>query len=710
MSIHLNDACSATYNYKKVLPTVEKQNNGFVKSIQVKLKNFIFPDYKALFHLDLLTDRTLEYCECTVPGFELYVIEQWVYERQLSVAIVSYTGNTQDIIHGVKISLPEDPNNWPNLFKEYYDTISNYIKLKSIDNQTVLFITDLSFFPSTLNLLHITCGSLKSIWPVFKINLGLKRLQCCGRSSLLLSQPSSASIVKFTQLYRINTKKADTIPDTVLGLITLIQKALCYFKLLNPEYIDGIFCQYTEKAINEWWLSYGRYYLGIERPKNEGILGPTTVAALISLVLSCYFKFVLEGCISSKDPFDEEAFYSGIFTFQKEYGLKKTSRLDIKTLDKLLNVTNKISNKDIFKLKTVLKSTMQDITGKGNLIQLSTEILTSDLDKLIHNMPNVGCLAYLWKGRKPHLEVEKEFTMCYFKNGDPTTKTMRTEKIINSCSIKKEDSPNNIIITSNNINEFSKFIQYNDTQTMVNDTWFQREAYRRSSIPHMNMETNIFQSKYTNYTYSKIEPMMKRTNSFSMIECSISTWSLPFEPSSVKIARELISLEYEISKVENNQTIDNSGKLDLENTAKVFNSEYSMLSNQFNELLFEKGTLTKKHHILLEDIHELESLEAKFKYDIRILENRMRDVEDSIEQFKGKLQTIEENILGHSPNGLSNVDMLSNLVELEGYARDALNRQKSKYESFSVSLITQIIWPRAREGFMRLYIWFIGKK
>ena len=77
-----------------------------------------------------------------------------------------------------------------------------------------------------------------------------------------------------------------------------------------------------------------------------------------------------------------------VYNFQKKHGLNKgNSRacLNPRTLEKLFEVTAKISNKDIFKLKKMVKSTIQDIIGKGNPINLSHDILTTDLDlSLIH--------------------------------------------------------------------------------------------------------------------------------------------------------------------------------------------------------------------------------------------------------------------------------------------------------------------------------------
>ena len=379
---------------------------------------------------------------------------QWAAQRKISTLITSYTGNLQDTISAVEVALPEDPAEWPSCLKKYYNELLKFSSPKKTTKGT-LFITNLSSFKSTLNLLHVECGNLKKIWKNFKTNYDLKRLHCGGRSAQLLKRTPSASIAKFAQLYKFpNSAFAheissdfqqtlvhndnDSVSDIdnvavnycpVVELTTLIQISLSYFALFEyKKERDGLLCNGTKQSLEKWWEIYGKRYLGIDKPKNETILGPTTVASLLSLVLTCYFKLMVEDCMSAKDPFDEEEFYSGLYAFQKKCGLSKNNRqtsLDEQTIDKLFEVSSKTSNKDIFKFKRVVKSTVQDMTGKGNFMHLSNEILTTDLDTLVKNIHG-GSLGKLWKGkntsRKETCMVweRKTFLSFKFERGDPS--------------------------------------------------------------------------------------------------------------------------------------------------------------------------------------------------------------------------------------------------------------------------------------------------
>ena len=149
------------------------------------LTSFVFPDLRALYTLKLHEIPSLAFCEVTLFGFEVYMVEQWVLERKHSTIITSYTGNTQDIVHAVKFALPESPQFWPLQFRKYYDELIQFSAPKLTEDGT-LFVSTSSQIPSALNLLHLECGDLRKIWDVFKVNVDLKRLHCGGRSALLL--------------------------------------------------------------------------------------------------------------------------------------------------------------------------------------------------------------------------------------------------------------------------------------------------------------------------------------------------------------------------------------------------------------------------------------------------------------------------------------------------------------------------------------------
>ncbi|CAI4589520.1 ALH_1b_G0032920.mRNA.1.CDS.1 [Saccharomyces cerevisiae] len=480
------------------------------------LASFIFPDFRALFNIGFNLYSNINYKEVDINGFEIYIVEQWAAQRKISTLITSYTGNLQDTISAVEVALPEDPEEWPCCLKKYHEELLKFSSPKKTAKGT-LFVTNLSSFKSTLNLLHVECGNLKKIWKNFKTNYDLKRLHCGGRSAQLLKKTPSASIAKFAQLYKFpnsafsheitsdfqqpslqndnsSISGIENIPVNhcpVVELTTLVQISLSYFALFEyKKERDGLLCNGTKQSLEKWWEIYGKRYHGIDKPKNETILGPTTVASLLSLVLTCYFKLMVEDCMSAKDPFDEEEFYSGLYAFQKKYGLSKNNKqtsLDELTIDKLFEVSSKTSNKDIFKFKKVVKSTVQDMTGKGNFMHLSNEILTTDLDTLVKNIHG-GSLGKLWKGRSASRKEtcmvweRKTFLSFKFERGDPSLQ-LENNELFYGTSVPSEQ-----LTTSNK--------EDSDTQPTKRNSIYDIANGSKSSLSISSMFCNYDETRY----------------------------------------------------------------------------------------------------------------------------------------------------------------------------------------------------------------------
>lgn len=719
---------------------------------QPQLKGtFVFSDFKALHTLGLVHLKELAYSEITIVGFEVYIVEQWALERKVSTLITSYTGNSQDIIHAVKITLPIDIEMWPVPFRMYYNELIEYSTPKITDEGT-LFITNLSSFPSTLNLLHVECGDLRRIWNVFKVNFDLKRLRCGGRSGLLLCEPSGASGDKFTQLYKISVnnglektshKTGKVVPDrhyypieqeglngisySVLELITLVQISLGYFNLLDSAYKDGIFCTYTEQALQKWWDLYGKFYLAVNRPKNEGPLGPTTVAGLISLVLSCYFKLVVEDCISSKEPFHESAFYGGIWTFQKKYSMHKTSYLDTTTLNKLFEVTSKISNTDIFKFKKVVKSTVHDIAGKGNPIQLSNEILTTDLATLIKNIHG-GCLGLLWKGKgvlRNSWRSNSAFCTEVYEHGDPDDEVLKSHFGSKHSNYWYDDEVRAfkpIVSLEDNDSyqvgfagdELSSSASYEQNPRLkhhesFNNSAFQKEMYRRTSIPYLPKEISASQINYHNHAclYGKYgNHDSSRRKSMSVVQDAIESWTLPYEPSMVRVARDLLELELDFTW-ENSEEHPQceSDYRDFEIPIRDLKKNYEDSKADLDNLEKKTENLECKRALLFKDMKDLDSLASKFKYDIRVLDTRMRDVEESIEQFGSKLESMNKTF-GERQTGFRFKIELLRSAGFERCLQELLkNNQQCKYSGICVSLFKESMVTALKDTWNKMFGW-----
>lgn len=732
------------------------------------LSSFIFPDIRALHAIRLESFVNLNFQEIDVHGFEIYIVEQWAAERQISTVITSYTGNSQDTIHAVQVALPADASKWPEPLRMYYDNLMTFAQPKDMPKGS-LFITNLPSVPSKLNLLHVECGDVRVIWKNFEVNFNLKRLRCGGRSALLLCAPSKAAEDKFSQLYKISMCPAQrrqhlqdvdqegyaharTIDLTdryhpVIELVTLVQISLAYFRLFNHEK-DGLLCEDTIVAIDQWWDKYGKIYLGMEKPKNESPMGPTTVTALISLVLSCYFKFKVEDCVMSKDPFEESHFFNSILIFQKKYGLAKSTNslyLDDKTLEKLFKVCAKTSNTDIFKFKKVVKSTVQDIAGKGNPMHLSNEILTSDLDVLVKNIHG-GSLGLLWKNkgrpRRRLREVREHPGFCdirYFR-GNPDALLEKQAICFMEMKENGTDSQESSDDPEKNFFDTGKLVRYTSSNSSVSassmvcnydknkyarnfgiNKLYHEEYNRRHSVPFGIDDTheNIDEEYPWNDWRSSC---LYRSNSISQVQDVVETWTLPFDPSLVKMARDL-------SKIKNNLetwqgTDELTGKCsagtekgtECDKSRVAFSDLMEELQNIYQDCTHRGAELDDKNQevetkqtLLKGEMRELNSLSSKFQYDMRVLEGRMRDVEDSVNHFEAKLEAVQKSLIDNGLGIATAVDSLSDKAEFDRCISELVHARNTKYEGVCLKMFSKRFVRDIKEDVSEWGAWFFTK-
>ncbi|CAI4601527.1 CDA_G0032590.mRNA.1.CDS.1 [Saccharomyces cerevisiae] len=733
------------------------------------LASFIFPDFRALFNIGFNLYSNINYKEVDINGFEIYIVEQWAAQRKISTLITSYTGNLQDTISAVEVALPEDPEEWPCCLKKYHEELLKFSSPKKTAKGT-LFVTNLSSFKSTLNLLHVECGNLKKIWKNFKTNYDLKRLHCGGRSAQLLKKTPSASIAKFAQLYKFpnsafsheitsdfqqpslqndnsSISSIENIPVNhcpVVELTILVQISLSYFALFEyKKERDGLLCNGTKQSLEKWWEIYGKRYHGIDKPKNETILGPTTVASLLSLVLTCYFKLMVEDCMSAKDPFDEEEFYSGLYAFQKKYGLSKNNKqtsLDELTIDKLFEVSSKTSNKDIFKFKKVVKSTVQDMTGKGNFMHLSNEILTTDLDTLVKNIHG-GSLGKLWKGRSASRKEtcmvweRKTFLSFKFERGDPSLQLENNELFYGTSvpseqltTSNKEDSDtqptkrNSIYDIANgsksSLSISSMFCNYDETRyKSINNLnrAYRGEYFRRNSIPFCN--DGIHDTKKISADLNKIDGLY-RCNSYSEVQNAIELWSLPFDSSVIRLARDLLkiqslmSVQRQLDEIRDGYLGKNSQRsyqndLMFRQSLNKLQEMCERCKRGSNEFHWEYGNMQNKQQILESEKKDMRSLSSKLKYNVRILDRRVRDVEASVDHFDRKLEDVRKKLL--EQNNSKDISMAlespCDKFEFDSFMDSIVQSQQTKYEGLCFKILDKKSLRKLKKEFWKWSTW-----
>ena len=344
-----------------------------------------------------------------LTGYELYIVEQWACSRiHPTFVITTYTGLEQNSVVVGVLSVPTNEEAWSPRLRVYLKAITKYHARKKETPLGTLMVTNLSGFPSALTFIAVPDGDLRKHREDFMVNENMKRMGCSGRAGLNLSPPIGATQAKFMQLYHTS----DRIPlyNAVIELVKLCQVALLLFGKLAPEYADGLLCDVTEQAINDWWTELGNEYFNID--PSDGILGPTTVAALLGILMGARNRLNAAGAPVAKDVFDIANTKRGIAYFQRSQKMERTRRFDRQTLDRLHRVTAKAASGKGWTVPRAVKSTAAELSGKGGELVHGrekagiAEVETLDIETFVHRGSGER-FKWLWYG-KPRKNNESD--------------------------------------------------------------------------------------------------------------------------------------------------------------------------------------------------------------------------------------------------------------------------------------------------------------
>ncbi|OQO01918.1 hypothetical protein B0A48_12391 [Cryoendolithus antarcticus] len=368
-------------------------------------QRFVLNDPVAFRYLEEDPSTTVLERRRELEGYESYIVEQWTTSRtHPTFVITTFTGDaSHKIVVGV-LSVPTEETAWSPRLRVYFKALNQYHARRRETPLGILMVTNLSAFPSSLSVIPVPDGDLKKHRFDFFVNENLKRLGCSGRMGLTLAMPAPATAAKFHQLYRTSDK--NDIYKSVIELVKLCQSALMLFNKLDVDYADGLLCDVTERAINDWWVEMGSDYYSIE--PHDGILGPTTVAALLGLLMGARNRLHSVGAPVSKDAFNVDAMKRGISTFQKQQRITRSRRLDRDTLSRLHRASAKAASSESWGVPKVVKSTMAELSGKGGEMVMDAvgrrdkaglaEIETSDLERFVQLIYGEHC-KWLWYGK-----------------------------------------------------------------------------------------------------------------------------------------------------------------------------------------------------------------------------------------------------------------------------------------------------------------------
>ncbi|KAF2203317.1 hypothetical protein GQ43DRAFT_367081 [Delitschia confertaspora ATCC 74209] len=368
-------------------------------------QRFVFTDPVAFSYIAGDPSVTVLARRQKLEGYELYLVEQWACCRNDPTFIITtYTGDPNDSVVASVLSVPTDQSIWSPELRLYFKELSGYYARAKETHLGTLMVTNLSIFPSSLTVIPIPEGDVSKYRELFFVNEDLKRLGCSGRLGIKLAPPTDATKAKFQQLYRTS----DKIPlnGSVIELVKLCQAALVLFGKLEPGYADGLLCDVTEKAINDWWVEFGSEYHAVE--PHDGILGPTTVAALLGMLMGARNRLSAYNAPVAKDVFDIESTKRGIAYFQKSQRIQRTRRLDRMTLERLRKVTAKAASGEDWTIPRALKSTVAELGGKGGEMVMGmvgvrdkggiADIETVDLDRFVELVQGERS-KWLWYGK-----------------------------------------------------------------------------------------------------------------------------------------------------------------------------------------------------------------------------------------------------------------------------------------------------------------------
>ncbi|KAF2859309.1 hypothetical protein K470DRAFT_219309 [Piedraia hortae CBS 480.64] len=408
---------------------------------------FVLTDPVAFDYLAGDGSTTVVERSAELRGYECYIVEQWATSRTHPTCVITtFTGDPARSVVAHVLSIPKDECLWSPRLRVYFKALNQFHTSRRETSLGLLLVANLSSFPSSLTVIPVPDGDFGKHCLDFTVNEDLKRLGCSGRSSLTLTAPSGATVAKFHQLYRTSDKNG--IYQSVTGLVRLCQTALMLFDQLETDYSDGLLCDVTERAISDWWLNIGSERYQLE--PHDGILGPTTVASLLGLLMGARNRLHEVGAPVTKDAFCVETMKRGISHFQKQQRLERTGRLDRLTLSRLHKVTQKTDHGH-FTLPKVIKHTAAELSGKGGNIVMEAvgrgrdrveiaDIETTDMETFVQFLYGEQP-KWLWMGKPIKIKSKAEPSQTMVFDTDDKGGFLWTKKSIADMQRESFDMP-----------------------------------------------------------------------------------------------------------------------------------------------------------------------------------------------------------------------------------------------------------------------------
>ncbi|ORX43754.1 hypothetical protein BCR36DRAFT_140130 [Piromyces finnis] len=616
-----------------------------------------------------------------LEGFQAYIVLDWVTDRtRLCKTIAVYTGNPEHKIHVCSVCFlspnKEDYSGTiENLFSQYE---KDKAKPKALANNNIIMVTDLISFPTSLTTLLLTDGDYENNKLPLYININLKKFGCSGRGILTLKEPSATQKDKFYQLYDIHPSVPFNIAIMELGKIVQIS---LYFLglLLTPKCDDGLMCDQTNTAINSYITIFGSFDTEID----------STIRDIIREIVDLKFKLHVLGYQSTKDPFQfPNNFERQIIAFKRNNGLRisgvRSAELDPDTIKhintsyinsiastkhKYKNVNEKNDMSFYFQhinidrlryLKSGKKKNINDNTkSMDNLKNIfSNSIMKlNDIKKnnsLQPSIPEKSSRRFFDIYNDNDFSDNEEIDDIYNSNvendinetseKENNVQVMENDNEIESINmeiIKSTDSINYLYHSKSmietrtrqiceemeNFNSLEEILQMkkNEYENFIKDSMLIKKVdeYQNSKHNHSLNYLKLRKSKSCSDFFETRNNIEKNSN--NVIKINSSSYN--------KIVN-LIKLENSCKeKIDNIKLIIGDYSSIIENFLNVFNKRYDESKNIGNKITHIKENQSK----LLETVQDVEMQNTRQVYDISTIEDKLKDMEELIEQFKNRV-------------------------------------------------------------------------
>ncbi|CAG8443760.1 2480_t:CDS:10 [Dentiscutata heterogama] len=628
-----------------------------------------------------------------LEGYQLYIVEQWACDRRPYNTVTVFTEKFKP-----------HPEKYPEKLEILFsDLEEDKTRLKDTTLGTI-FVTNLSSFPSSLSTILVTEGDYNVYYTQFRLNLNLRRISCSGKTALSLKPPTELQKQKFFQLYSVPEKIP--LEFAVIQLVKFVQTALYLIFDFPQQFIDGLLCNFTESCLREF-----KNELAPNFENQDNIFDPNLVAMIFKMVLNIRNKLHYLNYQVGKNPFmDTETFINGVISFQKSTKRDSIShKLDSEIVNKIDQTYNRSRYHDGLKMRKIEsynleefwknfhyegskwlwkgkdesgemdlfhggkelgKSFLRGVSGRtaktGEVIREGVRGLKEGVTESLSNLVERGGISRekdkLVAGSSKSYTYPLDSSMLLAPPLSNDPESYDKSKLAARTSAPHLESPLDVTDLHNNSEYFSSTTDQqvidssssDDGSSYDSDTensWYPRRRYSFNDYNDIkSRELPIYHHKrsksFTNAGLARKQGA--RSLHSRTFEVDIQTYM---------IYKNLKGREATLEELIKH----------LKSTAKKYDDQIKQLSNAYEERYqkfksteeFSSKILSKQKKVTesIKQIYSDATAKGKLNYELILLEDKLKEIDEFIEQFCFKVQVMESKL----PHSSRSVKALFNI-------------------------------------------------